>query len=97
MPVILRKAHPRVKWYQGKVAVTRGPLVYCLEDLDQPDLDIFNIRLDPASLDLQLDKAFLGGITKILAKSTSGKSLTLIPYFLWGNRGSSKMTVWINT
>lgn len=97
MPVILRKAHPKVKGHENKVALTRGPLVYCLEDLDHPDLDIFNVRLDPASLEPKLDKALLGGITKIEAKSCDGKSLTFIPYFRWGNRGRSKMTVWINT
>lgn len=97
MPVILRKAHPRVKAHQGKVAVTRGPLVYCLEELDQPNLDIFSAHLDTASLEPQPDKVMLGGITKIQAKSSGGKPLTLIPYFLWGNRGPSKMTIWINT
>lgn len=97
MPVMLRKAHPKVKGHQGKVAVTRGPLVYCLEDLDHPNTDIFSARLDPGVLKPQLDKAFLGGITRILSRSRDGKPLVLIPYFLWGNRGPSKMTVWINT
>ena len=39
----------------------------------------------------------LDGIIRIQATTTEGKPLTFIPYFLWGNRGSSKMTVWVNT
>ena len=34
MPVCLVKAHPRVYEDAGKVAVTRGPIVYCLEEAD---------------------------------------------------------------
>ncbi len=33
---------------------------------------------------------------KITARSTEGQALTFIPYFLWGNRGESTMTVWVN-
>ncbi len=96
MPLLLRRAHPKVGGHQGKVAVTRGPLVYCLESVDNPGLDLFSIRLDPASLAPVFDPDLLGGIVKIQAKATTGASLVLIPYFLWGNRGPSQMTTWIH-
>lgn len=39
----------------------------------------------------------LDGIIRIQGRTTEGKPLTFIPYFLWGNRGPSQMTVWVNT
>jgi len=96
MPVILRRAHSRVKNHAGKAALSRGTLVYCLEDVDNPQTDIFSARVDPESLSPVHDPDLLGGVVKILGKSTRGEPLTFIPYFLWGNRGPSKMTVWVN-
>jgi len=96
MHINLRRAHPKVKGHSGKVAITRGPLVYCLESVDNPNIDIFNSIVDPASLHSTFDASILGGIMKIEAKTTSGESLTFIPYTLWGNRGGSVMTVWVN-
>jgi DUF1680 family protein len=96
MPIRLRSTHPRVKGHRGKVAVTRGPLVYCLENIDNPNVDIFTSKLNPASLTPVCDNSMLGGIIKIQGKTKEGTSLTFIPYFLWGNRGPSQMTVWVN-
>lgn len=96
LPVILRRAHSRVKNHAGKTALSRGPLVYCLEDIDNPGVDIFSARVDPESLSPGHDPDLLGGVVKIFGKSIRGEPLTFIPYFLWGNRGPSKMTVWVN-
>ncbi len=96
MPIQLRRAHPRVKGHAGKAAVSRGPLVYCLEDVDNPGVDIFNAQVEPGSLSMVDEPGFLGGMVKIFGNSTRGEPLTFIPYFLWGNRGPSKMTVWVN-
>jgi DUF1680 family protein len=96
MPIRLLHAHPKVKRHKGRVTVTRGPLVYCLEDVDNPDIDLFTVRLDPASLSSVFDQEMLDGINRIEGKTLDGKPLTFIPYFLWGNRGPSQMTVWIN-
>jgi uncharacterized protein len=96
MPVEQRRAHPKVKGHQRKVTVTRGPLVYCLESIDNPAEDIFTAQIDPGSLKPASDPALLGGIVKIQGKTRQGTPLTFIPYFLWGNRGSAKMVVWVN-
>ncbi|MEM5774766.1 MAG: beta-L-arabinofuranosidase domain-containing protein, partial [Anaerolineaceae bacterium] len=96
MPARLLSAHPRVKGHKGRAAVTRGPLVYCLENIDQPDVDIFTCRLDPASLTPSPDPAVPGGLVRLLGKTAGGEPLTLIPYFWWGNRGPSQMTVWVS-
>ncbi len=90
------RAHPKVKGHQGKIAIVCGPLVYCLESTDNPHVDIFNAEVEITSLESVFDTALLGGITKIVGLSKTGETLTFIPYHLWGNRGESTMTVWIN-
>jgi hypothetical protein len=97
MFVRLRRAHPRVRGHAGKVAVTRGPLVYCLESVDNPDVDIFAARLDPASLRDHDAPDFLRGCVLIHGRTTDGQPLRFIPYFLWANRGESQMTVWVHS
>ena len=96
LPIQFRHAHPKVKGHQGKVAITRGPLVYCLESVDNPSVDIFNVAIDKTSLEFVFDASTLGGIVKIVGRTKSGQPLTFIPYHLWGNRGESTMTVWVN-
>jgi DUF1680 family protein len=96
MPIHTRRVHPKVKGHRGKVAITRGPLVYCLESIDNPDVDIFNIKVDIDSLKPAAAETVLGEIVKIVGRSKNGQPLTFIPYFLWGNRGESQMTVWVN-
>jgi DUF1680 family protein len=86
-----------VKGHAGKVALTRGPLVYCLESVDNPGLDIFAVQLDPASLHDEFVPNLLGGIVVIHGKTMDGKPLKFIPYFLWANRGESQMTVWVHS
>ncbi|MDQ3007437.1 MAG: glycoside hydrolase family 127 protein [Chloroflexota bacterium] len=97
MTIRLRRAHPKVKGHAGKVNVTRGPLVYCLESVDNPDVDIFTVHLDPDSLRAEFIPDLLGGCVIIHAKTMDGTPLKFIPYFLWANRGESQMTVWVNS
>lgn len=93
----LRHAHPKVKGHAGKVTITRGPLVYCLESVDNPGVDIFTAQLVPSSLKDEFIPDLLGGCVVIHGKTTAGKPLKFIPYFLWANRGESQMTVWVNS
>ncbi len=95
MKTRLRATHPRVKATRGKVALTRGPLVYCLESIDNPGVNLFVVRLDPGSLLAEFREELFGGIVVLRAQSMDGKPLTFIPYFLWGNRGLSRMSVYV--
>jgi len=95
MAIKLRHAHPKVKGHQGKVTLTRGPLVYCLENIDNLQVDIFQLKIDTSSFRSVFDESLLGGIMKIEARTTDGQAITFIPYHLWGNRGPSQMTVWV--
>ena len=90
MPVEVVEADPRVKEDVGKRAVQRGPLVYCMEEVDNPrDFDSITIRAD-APWSARCDADFLAGAVAI----TDG-SVTYIPYYAWDNRSAGKMKVWI--
>lgn len=97
MSIHLRRAHHKVKGHHRKVAITRGPLVYCLESVDNPNVDNFTAQLDPSSLSDEFLPDLLGGCVVIHGKTTNGMPLKFIPYFLWANRGESQMMVWVNS
>ncbi|MFU8825957.1 MAG: beta-L-arabinofuranosidase domain-containing protein [Brevefilum sp.] len=96
LPVRILHADHRVRSVQGKVALARGPLVYCLESCDNPEVDLFRAVLDPSSLQAEPSDLF-GGIVIITGRTTHGEKLTFIPYHLWGNRGRSEMRVFVDT
>jgi DUF1680 family protein len=45
MPVRYARAHPGVSLMRGRVALQRGPVVYCLEGADHPGVDLDHIAL----------------------------------------------------
>ncbi|MDX2935976.1 glycoside hydrolase family 127 protein [Streptomyces ipomoeae] len=71
MPPRLTSPHPRVDAVRGCVAVERGPLVYCLEQSDQPGgLDPDDALLDPAApLTTRRRPDLLGGVTTVTASA----------------------------
>lgn len=95
LPIMLRRAEPCVRGHAGKIALTRGPLVYCLESPDNPGLDLFTAQVDPASLRAEPVPDLLGGIVTLQGQTTTGRPVVAIPYALWGNRGPSQMAVWV--
>jgi DUF1680 family protein len=95
MPFAVRRAHPRVRSCRGKVALTRGPLVYCLESSDNAGLDLFQARLDMSTVRAEYSADLFDGIWVLRGQTESGEAFTAIPYTYWGNRGESQMTVWV--
>ncbi len=97
MPVRRTTAHERVDAVRGCVAVERGPLVYCLEQVDQPaDVLVDDIRLTDGEETAAWNPDLLGGLTVV--RMAGG--LTAIPYYAWANRdrghdGAGPMRVWI--
>jgi len=76
MPVERIVAHPGVAEDAGRVAIQRGPIVYCLEQCDHA-ADVRSIRLpDKAALTARFDRKLLGGVVVIggagLAASPAG-------------------------
>ncbi|MDR3196829.1 MAG: glycoside hydrolase family 127 protein [Planctomycetaceae bacterium] len=88
-------AHPKITADNGRVAVQRGPLVYCFEETDNP-VPVSKIRLakDPQFKE-EFRKDLLGGITVIKCKNVDGQDLTAVPYYAWDNRAMGAMNVWV--
>lgn len=80
---------------RGKIAIERGPLVYCLEEIDNPEIDQTVIS-ENTQFSTYFDAALLNGIEVIEASgSDANERLKAIPYFAWNNRGPNKMKVWV--
>lgn len=98
MEINVHNAHPKVKSNKNKIALSRGPLVYCIESIDNPKITIPRATIDISKpIDIIQDNNLLGGIVKLIAKSSQNEELIFIPYSFWANRGSSKMQVWVTT
>lgn len=101
------KANGKVEADRGRVAIERGPLVYCAEWPDN-DFNVHNILLNQhPSFQVVERPDLLYGIHEIttdaqaLSYDAAGKlavrdvKLTLIPYYAWAHRGEGDMEVWL--
>jgi DUF1680 family protein len=95
MKIIFVESDQRIKNNRGRVALCNGPLIYCLEQKDNKDFDIFTtcIKKD-RDLTVKYQPDMLGGINTIIGKDSKGNNLTSIPYYAWNNRGADKMQIW---
>lgn len=102
------KANPKVEADHGRVAVERGPIVYCAEWPDNR-FNVHSILLNQHPQFKVTDKPeLLYGIRQIttdaqaLSYDKAGKlvtkdvELTLIPYYAWAHRGEGDMEVWLS-
>ncbi len=65
MPVMLIQANPNVRENAGKAAIQRGPIIYCLEEIDN-GINLPDIKLHAYSkLKAQFDDDLFGGIVTI--------------------------------
>jgi DUF1680 family protein len=101
------EASEKIKEDIGKVALQRGPLVYCAEGVDNngkasniimPPGTRFTTVFAPAVLNgvvlLQADVPVVTINEAAQSIATTKKSITAIPYYAWANRGKSEMMVW---
>jgi len=97
-----------VKQNEGRVALQRGPLVYCVEGVDNGGQAWNFILPDKAAFTTQHEKELLEGITIIQFEAptlqinpdgqsitTENRKITAIPYYAWCNRGQNQMQVWL--
>ncbi len=101
------KADNRVEADRGRIAVERGPIVYCAEWPDN-DFDVLSIFVNQKPQFTVTEKPeLLEGIVtlttdgQVLSYDDKGRlaakdvKLNLIPYYAWCHRGSGNMAVWL--
>lgn len=101
------EANEKVEDDKGKVALERGPIVFCVEGVDNPNSYERFILPDNANLvfsrtgDLNGTYQITGegiqlGVSPDKLSITSQKqTFRAIPYYQWCNRGKSTMEVWL--
>ena len=101
------KADSRVSADRGRMAISRGPLVYCAEWADN-QFDVMHFVIDAKPQFTLTDAPTLaGGVKKLAATGTlleagadgkltaTPRAITLIPYYAWCHRGPGRMQVWL--
>lgn len=112
LPMEVRKVIANAKLTDdiGKVALQRGPLMYCAEWPDNNG-KVSNLVLpETATFTTDFRPGLLNGVTVIKSEASallvdpSGNSIstvkqpfTAIPYYSWAHRGKGEMIVWIPT
>ncbi|MCY2961697.1 MAG: glycoside hydrolase family 127 protein [Planctomycetota bacterium] len=106
-PVRRVKADERVEADRGRVALMRGPLVYCLEGVDNGGAARSVVLTPETEIKVENVGTILDGTRVIRARAkrvvagpdgaptTKVATMTAIPYYLWDNREAGDMTVWI--
>lgn len=101
MGVMYSKAIDNVEADRGRLCITRGPLVYCAEDVDNASAPASYV-ISPAGDSAVVRKG--DGLMKdidfitVPARSIQNPGdtkLTLVPYYAWDNRTDGAMIVWI--
>ncbi len=109
MPVRRVLAHDKVEADRGRVALQRGPLVYCVEAIDNGNLRTDALVLpDSTRLKAERRKGLLGdvvtitGTAAVASEPQPGKPAELrphpivaIPYYAWANRDDGYMDIWL--
>jgi DUF1680 family protein len=109
LPMEVRRVHanPLVKDDLGKVALQRGPVMYCAEWQDNNGKTSNIIVPATATFKSSYQPDLLHGVATLVATvpvvqvdagatsvSTTPRTLIAIPYYAWANRGKGEMTVW---
>lgn len=90
MEVRTVKANEKVEEDRGKLSLEYGPIVYAVEEIDNPKFDEILVS---ANDEFKVQKEnILEGVNTI-----SNDKLKAIPYYAWSNRGVNKMKVWLPT
>ncbi len=90
MPVRRVACHESVECNRGRIALERGPVVFCAEGVDNDGTAKDLTLSSEASLEAVYRADLLNGLTVV-----SGGGITAIPYYAWGHRGEHEMAVWL--
>ncbi len=103
LPVRFNVAHENVEADRNRMAITRGPLVYCAEGIDNGGkVDNFVLGDIPNPSDITtttISDGLLKNVKAVEVSFSSGPSadnenVRLIPYYAWNNRDEGAMMVW---
>jgi DUF1680 family protein len=108
LPMEIRRvvANENIKDNLGKVALQRGPLIYCAEWMDNHGKTSNIILPKGTDFTAKFASGLLNGIVVLNAVvpavniqnnehvSTQKQTFTAIPYYSWANRGKGEMMVW---
>jgi len=93
-------ADERVEADRGRVALERGPLVYCAEGADNGGSVLDLALADDAAVQPRARPELLGGLTVLEASARTPdgrtKRIVAIPYYAWSHRGPGEMAVWLH-
>jgi DUF1680 family protein len=102
------KARTELKQDEDRVALQRGPIVYCVEGVDNNGKAWNMFMPDKPAFQTSFQKDLLDGIVTIqfqaptIQLNVDGqsvtnevKTVTAIPYYSWCNRGQNQMQVWL--
>jgi len=107
MPVRYNTSIEEVEANRNRLAITRGPLVYCAEQADNNNEKVQRFFIPEMSSPQRLTvNTFEEGLLKgIRVASIPGREVTeegsrstiikMIPYYAWNNRGEDSMIIWI--
>jgi len=106
----LLTSRKEIKQNDSRVAIERGPLVYCVEGADNngkawniilPENTSFTFTeqkvLDEPVVALQASVPVVIVNPDGISIKTETKTITAIPYYAWANRGKNEMQVWLPT
>jgi DUF1680 family protein len=112
LPLEIRQVvcNEKVEGNIDKVALQRGPIVYCSEGVDFESGQVSNVVLDDkAMLTSQFEEDLIGGVVSINGKALEGQRLKndkikftesdfkAIPYYAWAHRSPTPMVMWYAT
>ncbi|HYM94487.1 MAG TPA: beta-L-arabinofuranosidase domain-containing protein, partial [Chitinophagaceae bacterium] len=104
------QAEAEVKYDAGRIALQRGPIVYCVEGADNKE-GVWNLFLpENTNFTSTNSKVLDEPIVALQAELPSAtpdangtgveikkRRVTAIPYYCWANRGANDMQVWLPT
>lgn len=94
MPIRRVESHPNVGENAGRVALERGPLVYCAEGVDNGGSVLERTVPGVEEVELERREDLLNGIVVMTEQKGS---FTAIPYYAWSHRGVGEMAVWLTS
>ena len=109
MPIRRIVANEKVADNRGRVALQRGPIVFCGEFADNTKGQIFNLYIpDDSSFVARYRQDLLGGVMTLKGRAVAVKrqpdgsivpgenrTFVAIPYYAWAHRGMGQMRVWM--